>query len=86
MKIRLFALLAITAFISGCTDKDGATNALKKQGYTDISTTGYDFFGSCGKGDAVRTGFIAKSPTGMDTKGVVCAGWFFRGNLIRTYN
>ena len=74
-----FLLLAFT----GCTDKSGATRALKQQGYTDITITGYNIM-RCDKNDNFSTGFKAKSASGHGVTGTVCSG-IFKGHTIRTH-
>ena len=37
--------LALLVGLVGCTDPDGATRALSRDGYTQIEITGYDFMG-----------------------------------------
>jgi hypothetical protein len=77
---RLLLLAALVC--AGCTDKDGAADALRKAGYTAIETGGYSWFG-CGKGDDYATKFKAKGPTGVPVSGVVCAGVLGKGKTIR---
>ncbi len=67
--------------ISGCTDSDGAKRALIQSGYSDIKITGYNLF-SCDEKDFYSTGFKAKGPTGENSEGTVCSG-FFKGHTIR---
>ena len=70
------AILAIGLVIAlaGCTDAQNAHRVLSNAGYTDVQITGYQMFG-CGRDDAVRTGFTAKSPSGVYVSGIVCQGW-----------
>lgn len=82
--IGIVALIALALFVgpSACTQPDRATDLLTRQGYTSIEITGYRFF-SCSDDDLYHTGFTAKSPTGQDISGTVCAGWFFKGATLR---
>ena len=66
---------------SGCTDARGTREVLKKNGYTNISTDGYSWFG-CGEGDLWRTKFHADSPSGDRVNGIVCKG-LLKGKTIR---
>ena len=78
---RWVVLIALLA--TGCTDADGARRSLQEQGYTQVQTEGYSWFG-CGKGDTFATRFSAKSVAGLQVKGVVCSDWF-KGTTIRTF-
>lgn len=81
MKTKLvFFILSIILF-SGCTDKENAEVFLKKQGYTDITITGYNFF-ECSKDDNQSTGFIAKK-NGKVVEGTVCTGTLFRSIVLK---
>lgn len=57
--------------------------ALRRQGYENITITGYDFFG-CGKGDTFHTGFVAYKD-GNRIEGVVCSSLFTKASTIRFY-
>ena len=81
MKFTLLATLFAVALLSGCTAPNDAQKALKAQGFTDVTTGGYAFFG-CGNDDAFHTEFTATNPTGQRVSGVVCSGWF-KGATIR---
>lgn len=78
---RIFIALALALCLLGCTDAPKTTNLLQSQGYTQVQTTGYSFFG-CGENDLWRTGFTAKSPNGSYVEGVVCEG-IFKGQTVR---
>lgn len=69
--------------LSGCSDSETATKALRGAGYSDIQITGYSWF-SCGKDDTFSTGFKAKGPTGVYVEGAVCSSWFMKNSTIRT--
>lgn len=76
-------LLSMFAMLTACSDSDTAIKALKGAGYTDIKTTGYDWF-ACGKDDTYSTGFTAKGPTGVQVSGSVCSGVLFKNATIRS--
>lgn len=80
-RIITIPLIAGLMILSACSDADNAKRVLSDQGFTEIQTTGYAFFG-CSKGDNFHTGFIAKSPVGNTVSGVFCSGWF-KGGTIR---
>ena len=74
-------IIASIILLSACSKPDDAHSALSASGYTDIKTTGYEFFG-CDEKDSFHTGFEAKGANGQRVTGVVCAG-FFKGSTIR---
>ena len=75
--------ILLTAFLMcACTQPEKAQRVLSDQGYTDIRMTGYKGF-SCGKDDYYADGFVAKSPSGKNVSGAVCAGALFKGATIR---
>jgi len=79
-----YLTLGILALIlTGCTDSNVATKALKGAGYTDVKLTGYSWF-ACSKDDTYHTGFIAKGPTGIEVEGTVCSGLLFKNATIRS--
>lgn len=55
-----------------CTNEDGAAKALRVSGFTNVTLTGYDWYG-CGK-DATCTGFEATAPNGERVTGAVGCG------------
>ena len=66
----IIAVLILSTF--NYTDKPSAVKFLTNNGYTDITITGYHFFG-CKKGKFKHTGFIAYK--NEDTiEGTVCSG------------
>ena len=77
-------LLIAIAFVSlfGCTDPRGATETLRGQGFKDIRITGYAWFAGS-QDDIYQTGFEATSPAGVQVKGAVCRGLFFKASTIR---
>lgn len=76
-------ILIFALFLSACTDPHGANITLRRQGYENITITGYDFFG-CGKGDTFHTGFVAYKD-GNRIEGVVCSSLFTKASTIRFY-
>ena len=84
MKILAIAALTAALFTAACTDRDGATRTLETAGYTNIRITGYSWF-SCGEDDTYATGFTAIGVNGRPVQGVVCSGFLFKGNTIRTF-
>lgn len=81
-KLALCVILGSAALLIGCTDRNGAYNALADAGYEQIEITGYRPF-SCGQDDAVKTGFRAVGPTGREVRGTVCSGLLFKDSTIR---
>ncbi|HET8686676.1 MAG TPA: hypothetical protein VFM18_08430 [Methanosarcina sp.] len=75
------AFCASVMLLSGCTDSSTTTRVLEEQGYTNVKTTGYVFFG-CPEDDVFHTGFVATSPANKTVSGVVCSGLLF-GSVIR---
>ncbi len=67
--MRLILLVLCTA----CTAPDMTRETLRKAGYTDITTQGYDLF-ACGEDDTFATQFRAKNPAGATVNGTVCCG------------
>lgn len=82
-KLKVGIALVAAMFLAGCSDPKGAEKALTGAGYTEIRTTGYNWF-SCSKDDSYSTGFEAKGPTGVPVKGAVCSGLLFKNSTIRT--
>lgn len=77
----IFALLLLLG-LTGCTN-NGAKATLEKQGYRDVTLTGYRFF-TCSDDDEFHTGFKALSPDGSGrvVTGTVCEG-FIKGKTVR---
>lgn len=75
-------LLMGFAFIapSACTKPAETERQLSMLGFTDVKTTGYDFF-ACAESDSFSTGFEATSPTGERVSGVYCSGLLKAGTL-----
>ena len=80
-KLLIVLFMALALCMGGCTDAPEAQKVLKSQGYTQVQTTGYQFFG-CGKDDGWHTGFTAVSQNGTRVEGVVCSG-FLKGATVR---
>jgi hypothetical protein len=74
----LVALLLIAP--RACTSPDETVRQLSQMGYTEIKTTGYDFF-ACSDDDSFSTGFEATSPNGTRVTGVYCSGWMKAGTI-----
>ena len=79
---RLLLIALLSLFTVSCTDESSSREVLTGAGYTQINFTGYEFW-SCAKDDTYHTGFTAKGPSGVQVKGVVCCGLFFKGCTIR---
>lgn len=73
MKYLIILMLALGA----CTSTETSVEVLEKQGFTNIQTTGYDFF-ACSEEDTFHTGFTATNTRGQTVSGVVCCGWLKR--------
>lgn len=80
-RIGALAAMLLTMALAGCTDTNGAKQALAQAGYTNVEITGYTFWG-CSDRDTFHTGFKATGPNGHPVKGVVCSG-IFKGKTIR---
>lgn len=76
-----FLLVIFVVVPSACTDPAGTRRVLTQQGYTNIETTGYRFFGG-DKSDVYATGFAATAPNGDRVTGCVTSG-IFKGNTVR---
>ena len=75
-------VITLAMALTACSRPEEATRALTGAGYTQISITGYRFFG-CAEQDGWRTGFKATGAAGHQVSGVVCSG-FLKGATIRT--
>ena len=80
-KVITTSIIGSVLMLSGCSDAGKATQTLKNQGYTNISTDGYAWF-MCSEQDTFATKFYATSPNGTRVSGAVCSG-FLKGNTIR---
>ncbi len=65
--------IALALLCLSCTDDDRTIQTLNNAGFTDIETTGYEFF-DCSEDDTFKTGFKAKNINGMPVSGTVCCG------------
>ncbi len=78
----LIVMAAAFLFIlSGCTKPEATKRILEREGYQEISITGYRWF-SCSDDDFWQTGFVAKK-NGQIVRGTVCAGLLFKGSTVR---
>lgn len=82
--IRYGLLLVVFCFLAGCTDAPRARRVLEDQGYSNVTITGYRWWG-CADDDSCATGFEAIAPGGKKVKGVVCSGFglFSKGATVR---
>jgi hypothetical protein len=80
--MRATALAVIVVLLlSGCTDEEGATEAIKDMGLTPIAVGGYGWF-DCSEDDQFATKFTARNAQGRNVAGTVCSGWF-KGKTVR---
>lgn len=63
----LGTLLGLSIGGVACSDEEGATHALRAEGFKNIVTTGYSW--GCGKDDGTCTGFEATGPSGERVEG-----------------
>lgn len=83
--ISIFLVLGAIVFLAlavGVTDEPHSKRILEKQGYTDVSFTGYDWF-ACSEDDWYHTGFVATSPSGDRLSGAVCCGLIMKSCTVR---
>jgi hypothetical protein len=73
MRYLIAGLAACLILLTGCTDELRATETLRKSGFTEIRTTGFELWG-CSDDDVFQTGFRAKNVQGQQVNGVVCCG------------
>lgn len=71
----LALLLAVAVSTPACmmTDEQGASHALRVNGYKDVTLTGYAW-GECSDSDGSCTGFSATAPNGEHVEGAVGCG------------
>lgn len=82
LKLCLVAVVLICGVVlTSCSDEEGATKILTKQGYTNIRTDGHAYM-ACPKDYNVTTRFYATAPNGQNTKGAVCRGFLFRNSIV----
>ena len=82
MKKSIMAAFFAVMMLGGCTNESATIKTLRSAGFTDIKTTGYEFF-ECGEDDTYHTGFTAKNPQGQQVTGTVCCGFWAKGCTIR---
>jgi hypothetical protein len=82
MKNSFLLIVAALVLLVGCTDESSTVRTLEAAGYSNVQTTGYEFF-ECGEDDTFHTGFIATNPKGKRVSGTVCCGWLAKGCTIR---
>lgn len=71
-------------FLIGCTNEDDFNTGkqqLLNQGYTNIRSTGYEYW-CCDQKDTYSTGFICNDKNGNVVKGCICSG-ITKGITIR---
>jgi len=68
--------------LTGCTNGEGASEALRAAGYTKIAITGWSPL-SCSNSDGTCTGFVAVGPSGRTVTGAVGCGYVFKGCTVR---
>lgn len=81
MKKVLILLILSTVVLVACTRPDTTRQILEREGYKQITITGYRPF-SCSDGDQFKTGFKALNKEGYMVAGTVCSG-FLKGHTIR---
>jgi len=79
---KLLAVLALALTMSACTNDEATISTLHKHGFSDVQTTGYEFW-ECGEDDTFHTGFVATNPAGQRVRGTVCCGWLDKGCTVR---
>jgi hypothetical protein len=77
---KLLVLLLVMLSMTSCTNKTETIRVLEMNGYTNVQTHGFSWFG-CSKGDYFSTKFTA-TINNKPVSGVVCSGWF-KGSTIR---
>lgn len=80
LAVRMRGVVAAAAFgvlfMGACTDEDATVDTLRASGFTNIRTTGYEWF-SCGENKGgTCTGFEATGPTGVRVHGAVSCGFW----------
>ena len=77
----ILLIIIVLVASSSSTSESSAKQALLDAGYTNITLTGYEFWG-CADDDIFHEGFEATGPAGRHVTGVVCSGWT-KGSTIR---
>lgn len=78
------ALIISILVLMGCSSEDDfqkGKRQLELQGYTNIESTGYDWF-CCSDKDTYSTGFKAMAKDSTIVEGCICSG-VFKGVTIR---
>lgn len=81
---KLVMVTVLVLALASCTDAATAKKAAESQGFKDVVTSGYSFFG-CSQDDTFHTKFSAVGLDGKPVDGVVCSSWLFKGATVRTY-
>ena len=71
----------IMFLFTGNVDSVKGVNALNAQGISNVTLTGYKFFG-CASGEYYSTGFKGIGVNGKPVSGVICSG-FLKGVTVR---
>lgn len=82
--MKYIVVATIALMMAACSDAPTAQRVLANQGFRNIQTTGYSWFG-CSKDDFYSTGFVATAPNGNRVEGVVCSSVFTKGATVRFY-
>lgn len=80
--LAIVLILPLT-MLTGCSSSKDATEALHKQGFTDVVTDGWAGPFQCSDDDWYATKFTAKNPKGETVSGVACSGFIFKNTTIR---
>jgi hypothetical protein len=80
--MKLYAFAIAMLLLAGCTQENEARKLLEAHGYKNIVMRGYTPFG-CSEDDTYHDSFTAINSNGIYVSGVVCGGFFFKGNTIR---
>lgn len=78
---KLITIVILSTVLFGCSSHKDAVEALQKNGFTEIETHGYSFFG-CTNDDTFKTKWTAKNTQGVKVSGVACSGWL-KGTTLR---
>lgn len=77
-------LLGLVLFLSGCSvSKETAITVLQAHGFVPVELAeGADLL-SCGPGEPISRGFIAKNAYGEEIQGTICCGLLFTKCTLR---